>query len=136
MRLVANAKYVVFEPAQSLAEHYLISNMLWGVRKKSLPDLKAIGAEFARDNNLPYMTNMQARDVGQSINPCHSSVCKRTQLHTVLLCLDIVLALPHNGIRVMVQKQAHNHRIAPFYMLGARPIWGLISCCRPSRICY
>ena len=70
MRLVANARFVKFEPMKSMKESFIIGQILWRMRAReknnaSLPviDIDGIAIEIAKTKKLPFGTNEEKKKV-------------------------------------------------------------------------
>ena len=89
MRLVANARFVKFEPMKSVKESFIVGQILWRLRARdknnaSLPviDIDGIAVEIAKTRKLPFGTNDEKKkvyniiadvmaDAVQKMNPVH-----------------------------------------------------------------
>ena len=100
MRLVANARFVKFEPMKSLKESFIIGQILWRMRARdknnaSLPviDIDGIAIEIAKTKKLPFGTNEEKKkiyniiadtmaDAVHKMNPVHeqSKMLKELEL--------------------------------------------------------
>ena len=115
MRLVANARFVKFEPMKSLKESFIIGQILWRMRARdknnaSLPviDIDGIAIEIAKTKKLPFGTNEEKKKIYNIIaDTMADAVHKMNPVHEQSKMLKELEILKKENARLKATTSTH-----------------------------